>query len=171
MTTTTAARWVTPVTWIAILAPLPYSVSRLLWAAGISAGLEDQQAAQLDTPGWASLYLLLLALLTEGTGIFVHAFVLHRRSWLPRWIPFAGGRRVNRLLVVAPLLVPIAILAFATIHTAPWFIGGFELPDTSTGLDQPWWPNWGVWMPALVFAVWGPALAAATFAYARGRAA
>ena len=37
--TVNQARWVVWVTWTAILAPLPYSLWRMLWAAGIPLGI------------------------------------------------------------------------------------------------------------------------------------
>jgi hypothetical protein len=33
-------RWIGAVTWLAIVAPPPYSLSRLLWAAGIPVGID-----------------------------------------------------------------------------------------------------------------------------------
>jgi hypothetical protein len=146
-------RWVTWVTWIAILAPLPYSVSRLLWAAGIDVGLQEEGAGELDTPGWISLYLVLLAALTEATGLFVHRFVLR-------------GAPARPWFVIGPLLLPISILIPSNIHTARWFLDGFELPPLG-GVPQDWWSNWGVWGAAAVFWVWGLALIAATWAYYR----
>jgi len=59
--------WATSVTWVAILAPLPYSLSRLLWAAGVPFGISPEGLRELDSPGWGSLPILLLALLSEAT--------------------------------------------------------------------------------------------------------
>jgi hypothetical protein len=37
----TDRRWVGWITWVAILAPLPYGLSRLLWAAGVPFGISE----------------------------------------------------------------------------------------------------------------------------------
>jgi hypothetical protein len=42
--------WINAVTWIAIIAPLPYSLSRLLWAAGVPLGIDRQLLDDFNTP-------------------------------------------------------------------------------------------------------------------------
>ena len=160
-------RRLTRVTWVALLAPLPYTLSRLLWAGGVDAGLSPAMATELGTPGVMSVYLVFLAALAEAPGILVHTVVAPRRERVPARVPLVGGRRIRPGLVIAPLVLALATMAFAVVHSAPWFASGFELPDTRTGLHQEWWPNWGVWMPAVVFWVWLPALSVVTLAYHR----
>jgi hypothetical protein len=41
-------RWLTAVTWLAILTPIPYGVSRLLWAAGVPAGIDEHLLRESD---------------------------------------------------------------------------------------------------------------------------
>jgi hypothetical protein len=46
------SRWVVVVTWVAILAKLPYSLSRVLWAAGVPAGIDRELLREFHSPGW-----------------------------------------------------------------------------------------------------------------------
>ena len=59
-------RLVSAVTWVAVLAPLPYTVSRVLWAAGVPAGIDPELLRDFHSPGWGSLYILGLAALAEA---------------------------------------------------------------------------------------------------------
>lgn len=105
------SRWATWVAWIAILAPLPYSLSRVLWAMGVPVGTTTQGLRDIDIPGSGARYVLMLAVLTEATALFVHRFVLARARTLPRRLPLVGGRAVRPRMVVGVLVVPILILA------------------------------------------------------------
>ncbi len=145
------------VTWIAILAPLPYTLSRVLWAVGVPVGISAERLRELDSPGWGSLPILGLALLAEATALFVHAFVLSDTRTFPRWVPVLRGRPVRPRLVVGALAVPIAILAYANAITAATVLGLVETTDD----------GWGVGMTGAVFWVWGLALAAAALGYHR----
>lgn len=154
-------RWVTWVTWIAILAPVPYGLSRLLWAAGIPVGISPHLLHHdLHSPGLGSLYILVLVVLCEGTAIFTHAFVLHRPERVPRWVPMLRGRHVRPWLVIAPLLMPIAILALFNEWSLTLFIDGFSIPADNAGV-----PGWSFWGQAATFLIWGLALTTATAVY------
>jgi hypothetical protein len=150
-------RWVTT---IAILAPLPYSLSRLLWAAGIPLGIDEELLREFDSPGVGSLYLLLLATLPEATAWFTHEFVASRRRFVAVRIPLVGGRPVRPALVLAPLMVPIAILAGFNLWSLGPIMDGFVIPTDNDGL-----PGWSFWGQVATFWVWGVALAVAAAAY------
>jgi hypothetical protein len=152
--------WAVWVTWIAILAPLPYSLSRLLWAAGIPFGISEPLLDDLEAPGWGSLYIAILALLAEGTAIFTHVFVRSRARRVPGWIPVLRGRQVRPLMVISPLLLPIGILTVAYVELVRVMLDGFEIPADIAGLRA-----WSFWGQAAVFMAWGTALTIATFAY------
>jgi hypothetical protein len=150
------------VTWIAILAPLPYTLSRLAWSVGVPVGISTEGLRELGIPGWGSLAVLGLALLTEATAVFVHAFVLRRARAVPGWVPLAGGRPVTPGTVVAVLLAPVAILAYSNVMSVAALAGVLDLAETGAHGD-----GWGVWGTGVVFAVWGAALTAATVGYHR----
>ncbi len=147
-------------TWLAIVAPIPYGISRLLWAAGIPVGIDTASLRELSSPGWGSLGLLVLVGLSEGTALYTHAFLVKRRRTVPDRIPLIGGRPVRPLLVVAPLLAPILILAFFI----EWSLGpigdGFTIPEGNAGL-----PGWTFWGQVATFWLWGAALPIAVAGY------
>ena len=152
--------WVAWITWTAIVAPLPYSLSRLVWALGIPLGIDEALLRDFDSPGIGSLYILLLALLPEATAYYVHAFLLTRATRVPGWVPVAGGRPITPSLVVAPLLAPIAILAAFNLWSLGPILDGFVIPSSNAGLA-----GWAFWGQVATFWIWGVALTVATAAY------
>jgi hypothetical protein len=162
--------WQTRIAWIAVLAPLPYSLWRLIWAVGIPLGIEPEGLHDfLQSPGWGSLGLLGMALLTEGTGVFTYLFVLSRRRTVPDWLPLLRGRRMPPWLVVALLLAPIGLLAAFNHFSLGYALDGFAMPPE---VDEGF-PDWSFWTQAAIFWVWGVSLTVATAIYAvqswRGR--
>jgi hypothetical protein len=153
------SRGIARVTTIAVLAPLPYSVQRVLWAAGVPFGVERELLDDFNAPGWGSLYILGLVVLIEGTALWTHVFVRSRAVEVPERVPLAGGRRVKPWIVIAPLLVPIAILAQFNLFTVSVLLGG---DDFGPGV-----PGWSLALQAAIFGIWGVTLTVATFDYAR----
>lgn len=143
--------WVLWITWIAVVAPVPYSVSRVPWAAGIPVGISEEYLRELDSPGWGSLGLLGLALLSEGTGTFTHVFVKARAQRVPGWVPLLGARPVRPRIVIGPLLLPIVVLAAVNLAFLRELIvhGGVQSPD-----GFPDEPTWSLWAHSVVFLVW-----------------
>ena len=152
--------WVRTVTWIAVLAPLPYSLSRLLWAAGIPLGIDAELLREFHSPGWGSLYILCLALLPEATAVFTHTFLAARPRTVPDRVPLIAGRPVRPSLVAATLLVPIALLAGFNAWSLGPIMDGFAIPAANDGL-----PGWSFWGQVATFWLWGVSLAVATAAY------
>ena len=154
-------RWLRWVTWTAIIAPLPYSLSRLVWAFGIPFGIEEDLLRDFHSPGVGSLYILCLALLPEATALFTRTFLASRRRDVPGGVPIIGGRSVRPGLVVAVLLLPIGILAGFNLWSLGPITDGFSIPAANRGL-----PGWSFWGQIVTFWVWGVSLAVATAAYA-----
>ena len=152
-------RWFAHVTTIAVLAPLPYSLQRVLWAAGIPVGVDRELLEQFHAPGWGSLYILALVLLIEGTALWTHVFIRSRTAVVPHRLPLAGGRPVRPWMVIAPLLIPIAILAQFNLFTVTVLLGSNDF--------GPGVPDWSLALQAAVFGVWGVTLTVATLAYLR----
>jgi hypothetical protein len=155
--------WQIWICWTAILTPLPYSISRVLWAIGIPLGFSEAQLRSYDIPGWGSLTVLGLAALCEVTAVFVHVFVLRGTRALPSWIPIIGGRPVRPGVVIGLLTVPVVILAYANAITAAVLLGVVTVPEDSA--SQGGWA--GAWLTGLVFGVWGAALTASVVLYYR----
>jgi hypothetical protein len=156
------------IAWVAVLAPLPYSLWRLLWALGIPLGIEPEGLhGFLDSPGLGSLGLLGFVVLCEGTAAFTYLFVLARRRTIPDRVPLLGGRRMPRWLVVLPLLAPIGILATFNHWSLQYIFDGFTMPgEVAEGI-----PAWSFWTQVAIFWIWGVSLTLATAAYIarRGR--
>lgn len=55
-----------PGIWLAPLAALPYTLSRVLWAVGIPVGFSSAGLGELDIAEWGSLTVLGLAVLAEA---------------------------------------------------------------------------------------------------------
>jgi hypothetical protein len=155
-------RWMGVVTWVAVIAPVPYGLSRATWAAGIPFGIEEELLRDFQSPGWGSLYILLLAGLSEGTALFTHAFLVRGRRAFPAWVPLLGRRAARRWAVAGPLLVPIAILAWFNVWSLGPIGDGFTIPEGNAGL-----PGWSFWGQVATFWIWGISLATATVVYVR----
>jgi hypothetical protein len=156
------SRWVVVVTWVAILAPLPYSFSRALWAAGVPAGIDPELLREFHSPGWGSLYILGLAALAEAPALVTHLLVRPRARIVPAWIPVLRGRRVRPALVIAALALPLAVLTWRAAMHLTFVFNGFRIPDDITGV-----PRWSLWSQAVLVWIWSASLAAATLAYYR----
>ena len=162
MTALQESRLVSAVTWVAIVAPLPYSASRLLWAAGVPVGIERELLEDLHAPGWGSLYIVFLAALADATALLTHVIVRPRARTVPEWVPVLGGRRVRPTMVIAALLLPTLILTWrAALHLRLVF-NGFRIPDDISGV-----PPWSLWAQAALVWIWGASLAIALLAYHR----
>jgi hypothetical protein len=155
-------RWVTAVTWVALLAPLPYSISRLLWAAGVPVGIDRELLHEFHSPGWGSLYILALAALAEAPAAVIQLLVRRRARIVPAWIPVLGGRRVRPALVIAALAPALAVLSWRAAMHLSFVFNGFRIPDDITGV-----PHWSLWSQAVLVWIWSASLAATTIAYHR----
>ncbi|MDV3220352.1 hypothetical protein [Intrasporangium sp.] len=147
-------RWVL----LAVLATIPYDVTRLAWWLGWPLGLTEELFVSLQDPPELLTVGLALAVLSTGGAALTHGLVARWGEVFPRWIPRLRGRRVPVLLAVIPattvtLTLPPAALMFASSRVN----GGFDLA------------NWGVWLPSLVWLLWAIGLGGATWAYHQRR--
>jgi hypothetical protein len=151
------------ITWVAVLAPLPYSLHRLIWAFGIPLGIHpDGLHDFLQSPGLGSLGLLVMVALTEGTAAFTYLFVLTEQRTLPDRIPLVGGKRMPPWLVIPPLLAPVGILATFNHWSLQYIFDGFTMPgEVAEGI-----PGWSFWTQVAIFWIWGVSLTIAIAAYA-----
>ena len=156
------SRWVVAVTRAAILAPLPYSVSRVLWAAGIPVGIDSELLREFHSPGWGSLYILALAALAEAPALILLLFVRPRARVVPAAIPGLGGRPVRPALVIAALTPALAVLSWRAAMHLRFVFNGFRIPDDITGV-----PHWSLWAQVALVWIWGASLAATVVAYHR----
>jgi hypothetical protein len=162
--TTWLARWGKTATYIAVIMPMPYGITRLAWALGMPMGLDQHLGG---APVHERIGEAALGLLAIGGGILTLGLVRPWGEVWPRWVVFLADRRV-------PVAVPtVAAGLAATVIT----IGGFALlrigimeelgilPE-ATPAD---FTGWGASAPGWLFPVWGVALGVATIGYASRR--
>jgi hypothetical protein len=159
-TTLTVPAWATRCAHLVSLVVLPAGLWRLGIAAGFSMGLHDADNAGL--PGWQSLYIVSLTIITEAFALLTLGLVKPWGERVPRWIPLIGGRHIPPR--------PVAAVAFAGAAALQliWTYA-FRNPDmpgltfTSTGWEVLFF---ACYLPLLL---WAPLLAAVTVAYRRRR--
>lgn len=175
-TPSSAPRPVQLAAWAGTLAFLPYAAMKTYWASGGTfAGVTGEEMLAVSERNGASGFFLalesrgldptaLLALL----GVFLLWGLV--RPWgqvFPRWTPFLRGRRVPRLLPLAPALLGAATLA-------PYGVVGIGYLALVTGgavtMGRGDFPSEGdallvAWIGITAFAVYGVALAVAARSY------
>ncbi|MFE7516086.1 hypothetical protein ACFU8I_33350 [Streptomyces sp. NPDC057540] len=156
-------RWARAAATGAALTNVPSALWRLAIAVGIPVGLAPSEYERMGAPGWGSLFLLALSLVSEVLAFLTLGLV---RSWgetWPRWIPYLRGRRVP--VLAATVTAGLGALA-TTVYGALFVYTSFHARmDAST---------WGTWLLDIAYApliLWGPLLAAVTVHYYRRRTA
>lgn len=152
-----AARWGKWATAIAALIPLVYAATRLAWALGIPLGLSPEffETGQAEDTWLAGAALATVAI---GGSILTLGLVQRWGEVFPRWLPFAGGKRVPPALAIVPAAVVSVMVTAAGlmfVRRTALGMGFFSL----TGGD------WAAIGPELLWPLWGAALGAATLAY------
>ncbi|GAA4927101.1 hypothetical protein ACFPM3_08930 [Streptomyces coeruleoprunus] len=147
----------------AALTNVPSALWRVAIALGVPVGLAQSEYDQLDAPGWGSLVLVGLSLVSELFAFLTLGLVQSWGETWPRWIPYLGGRRVP----VLPATVVAGLGALATTVFGALFV------HTSLNADMAATP-WGLWLLNITYApllLWGPLLGAVTVHYYRRRTA
>ncbi|GAA4253120.1 hypothetical protein GCM10022255_052640 [Dactylosporangium darangshiense] len=143
-------RWGRRAVLVAVLAPVPYEITRIAWFFGLPLGIpHDFLTMMQDTPGMLEVGLG-CALASIGGGILTRGLVSRWGEFYPRWMFWRAGRRVPPMLAV----VPAAVVAVALV---PAGLMNLRLPTTAD--------TWAVSAPGVLWTVWGVALGAATLAY------
>jgi hypothetical protein len=147
-----ALRWGRRAVLIAVVANLPYEITRVAWYFGWELGITHEfHQMMVDTPGMLEVGLS-MALLGIGGSILTHGLVHRWGEVYPRWIWFKAGRRVPPLLAI----IPASMVAVVLI---PAGLMNIRLPGDNAG------SLWGLALPGTLWVVWGAALGAATYAY------
>jgi hypothetical protein len=135
---------------VAILAPVPYEITRVAWFLGVPLGIpRDFLQMMQDTPGMLEVGLG-CALASAGGGVLTHGLVSRWGEVYPRWVFWRAGRRVPPMLAVFPAAVVALVLVPA----------GFMNLRSPVTAD-----TWAVTAPGDLWILWGAALGAATVAY------
>jgi hypothetical protein len=153
-----ARQWGKIAAYISMVVPVIYGVTRYAWALGVPLGMTEEYWRQGQEQGiWISgLFLatfgLVGALLTLG-------LVQRWGEVFPRWMIGLAGRRVPIGLAVVPATIVSVLLMVGGVSIGSGF--GY-LSEASAATEQSVWIVVG---PAMLFPVWGAALAVATLGY------
>ena len=148
-----AARWGRWATYVAVGVPLIYAATRYAWLLGIPLLVNDEfiDVLHADGAAWAGAWLATFAVIGA---VLTLGLVQRWGERFPRWMIGLAGRPVPIMLAVAPaslvsVLVTSGGLALSSQPARFAEIGGGTL----------------IYLPQLLWPVWGAALAAATLAY------
>ncbi|MQM27237.1 hypothetical protein [Glycomyces albidus] len=143
-----AARWGRVASWIAFACALPYGLTRMTWLTPwvwVGGPLESTQI-DLGTRVWG----LLLGFAALGGGLLCLGLTYRWGTRWPFWMPVVKGRPVPPKVAIVPATTVAALFTFVSVP----FVA---LAVRQDALEMVW---------AFPFYVWGPALGAATLAYA-----
>ncbi|MCD0446060.1 hypothetical protein LO763_20825 [Glycomyces sp. A-F 0318] len=148
LTPESAARWGRTASWIAFACALPYGLTRMTWLtpAAWFGGPLDSSEIDLATRVWG----LLLGFAALGGGVLCLGMTQRWGERWPFWMPVLRGRPVPPLLAIVPAAIVAALFTFVAVP----FVA---LAIRQDALELVW---------AFPFYFWGPALGAATLAYA-----
>src|SRR5512135_778516 len=160
-----AARWGRIATYVSMVVPLFYALTRYAWALGIPLGMTEEywrfeQARGTWTSGlFLASFGLVGAILTLG-------LVQHWGEVFPRWMIGLAGRRVPIGLAVVPASIVSVLLIVGGIGI---WSGLSQMVAGLAAMGATAMESIGALIfqlgPTLLFPVWGVALAVATLGY------
>jgi hypothetical protein len=146
----------------AVGAPLAYAAIRGAWALGLSIGATDAFLEPYAVTGARITEAIIAGAATAGALLTLGLV----RPWgeaVPRWIPGLAGRRIPPLVAVIPATAAAILLISAGIALSRGLLAmalGLTPATEAAALA-----NWGAWIAAPLWGMWGLALAAATYGY------
>ena len=151
------------------LTVLPAGVWRIVLGSGVTMGFTRAALEADDMPGWGTVSVVFLSLLTEGLALLTLGLVRPWGEVVPGWVPRLRGRRIPPRAVVIPAAIGGALLTAIWGYAFAGLLGARE----SAVWDEISGTGWralmiGCYVPALF---WGPLLLWLTHAYARRRRA
>ncbi|MFE9404047.1 hypothetical protein ACFYNY_20030 [Streptomyces sp. NPDC006530] len=158
-----APQWAVQAAWATVLCTVPSCVWRLSLGLGVDVGFTGRLGS-LYTGTSIMLYVLILSVASQAAACLTLGLVKPWGEWVPRWVPWLGGRRIPPLAVVIPAAVgAVAVMALcAAVTLAPRGpLDNADFPHGTAGVIMD-----VCYAPLLA---WGPLVAALTIAYARRR--
>jgi hypothetical protein len=157
-----AARWGRWATYVAVVIPVLYAVTRWAWALGFPLGISEKFLHEGQEVGlwWAGAALATLAV---GGASLTLGLVQRWGEVFPRWIPLLGGKRVPIPLAVVPASLVAVLVTTAGLMFVRLTLTGRLGVILGAGVLSA--ENWAALAPELLWPLWGAALGAATLAY------
>ena len=160
-----AARWGRIALVVAIVPPVLYALTRYAWALGIPLGMSEEYWRSGQERGiWiAGLFLANFGLVGA---VLMLGLVQRWGEVFPRWMIGLAGRRVPIGLAVVPASVVSVLLVVGGIGIWSGLaqMAANQAASGVAGMDLIWSIVFQVG-PALLFPIWGLALAVATLGY------
>ncbi|MFF8280629.1 hypothetical protein ACF05T_31885 [Streptomyces lateritius] len=147
----------------AALTNVPSALWRVAIAVGVPVGLAQSEYDQMGAPGFGSVVLVGLSLVSEVFAFLALGLVQSWGETWPRWVPYLRGRRV-------PVLLGTGVAGLGAVATS---VFGALFVYTSLNADMEG-TAWGMWLLNVAYApllLWGPLLGAVTVHYYRRRMA
>ncbi len=147
---------------------LPAGIWRILLGLGVPLGFSPVALEADGMPGWGTVWVIFLTLLTEALALLSFGLVRPWGEVVPGWVPGFAGRRIPPAPVVMSASLAGALLTvmwtFAVLGLVP--IAGLDRVDHFIG-----GAGWralliACYAPALL---WGPLLLWLTYVYHRRR--
>lgn len=160
-----AARWGRTAVYVALVAPIFYAFTRIIWALGIPLGMSEEAFRRGREIGSWIGGLSLAAFNLAGAALML-GLVQRWGEVFPRWMIGLAGRRVPIALAVVPASLTSVLLFVGGVgiwSSLPGMVTNLQL-EGSEGIGMIWEMVVQVG-PTLLFPVWGVALAVATLGY------
>ncbi|OLT30755.1 hypothetical protein BJF79_38240 [Actinomadura sp. CNU-125] len=160
-------RWARIAAYAVPFTVLPSSLWRLPLAFGGQLGFDDPVGAG------ERLYVVFLSIFSELVAFTAVGLVAAWGERFPRWIPVLRGRTVPPPVAIVPAALGAAILTVLWTYSFVAGFSGLTLQGEPLSADFP--SQRGGWEAAIFYAcylpllLWGPLLAAVTYAYHRRR--
>ncbi|GHF51663.1 hypothetical protein GCM10010218_36620 [Streptomyces mashuensis] len=156
-------RWARLAATGAALSNVPSALWRVAVAAGVPVGLARSEYATMHVPGWGTLFLILLSLVSELFALLALGLVRPWGETWPRRLPFLGGRRV-------PVALATTLATAGTVATTVYGVL-FVYTAFHAEMDATWWGTLLIDVTYAPLILWGPLLGVATYHYHRRRTA
>ncbi|WP_257351371.1 hypothetical protein [Pseudalkalibacillus decolorationis] len=152
------------ITYIAVLAPIPYAITRYAWALGIPLGVDPgflQDFSSVNPMHHITEWVF--GSICIAGGLLTLGLIRKWGEVFPLWFPLIRGKRVPILLAVIPATcVAIAVTAAGFVFTFSFIAVKLQLMPTDGILVSQ---IWGAVGPMLLWVPWGVALGLATISY------
>jgi len=161
-----AARWGRVAVYVAMVAPVFYTLTRYAWALGFPLGMGEEQFRRGQEIGAWVMGALFLGTFSLAGALLMLGLVQHWGEVFPRWMIGLAGRRVPIALAVIP--ASLASVLLITGGIAIWSGLGQMVTGLAAGGAEDMEIIGAILFqlgPTLLFPVWGVALAVATLGY------